>query len=437
MLPNIGVAAFGSLDGTSEIKVTSFKVAYNDILAPDAVVIGTSISQGYRTTSMNNHYLEKAFKGSNHTFVNMGSGGLNFVDFLPLLPRAERLNPKYIIVEMGTNDNGLAVGSFRAYLKQIYDSVVISYGKQLVLIKDFANATYDTIYYNFAAQYGITLIDPAAVMTSTAYDPDLIHPNDLGFDIYATACKQAIPSLFGNQVVNDRYSLAGLSDVKLGIIANSDILSYNNTLGKWVNSAAASSPFVTLQTGVITNQTGGMGVTGYGQFGSGLAVGGANAGAEKLRVLGSTTQDVTSLFENSNSAGTFPYFRISQMGVTGYGVADWQSASVLTSFSSGGLILSSYDAGIKFQTGTSYTTRGTWNSAGLSIGTTAIADASAKLDVVSTTQGFLPPRMTATQGSAISSPAEGLLIYVTNTNGTFTSKGWWGWSGAAWEKLNN
>jgi hypothetical protein len=61
----------------------------------------------------------------------------------------------------------------------------------------------------------------------------------------------------------------------------------------------------------------------------------------------------------------------------------------------------------------------------------------AALQVDSTTQGFLPPRMTATQGSAIASPAEGLLIYVTNTNGTFTSKGFWGYTGAAWEKLNN
>jgi hypothetical protein len=74
--------------------------------------------------------------------------------------------------------------------------------------------------------------------------------------------------------------------------------------------------------------------------------------------------------------------------------------------------------------------------ANVSIGSAA-AVASAQLEVTSTTKGFLPPRMTATQGSAISSPAEGLLIYVTDTNGTFTAKGWWGYNGAAWEKLNN
>lgn len=42
--------------------------------------------------------------------------------------------------------------------------------------------------------------------------------------------------------------------------------------------------------------------------------------------------------------------------------------------------------------------------------------ASAILDVQSTTQGFLAPRMTSTQRDAISTPAAGLLIYNTTTN---------------------
>lgn len=71
------------------------------------------------------------------------------------------------------------------------------------------------------------------------------------------------------------------------------------------------------------------------------------------------------------------------------------------------------------------------------IGDATAAVASAVLELTSTTKGFLPSRMTATQGSAISSPAEGLIIYVTDTNGTFTAKGWWGYDGAAWQKLNN
>ena len=47
------------------------------------------------------------------------------------------------------------------------------------------------------------------------------------------------------------------------------------------------------------------------------------------------------------------------------------------------------------------------------VGTTA-PNASAQLDINSTTKGFLPPRMTAIQRLAISSPAEGLLVYQTD-----------------------
>ncbi|MGC6402536.1 MAG: tail fiber domain-containing protein [Flavobacteriaceae bacterium] len=43
-------------------------------------------------------------------------------------------------------------------------------------------------------------------------------------------------------------------------------------------------------------------------------------------------------------------------------------------------------------------------------------DASAILQLDSTTQGMLPPRMTAAQRDAIASPAQGLVIYNTDTN---------------------
>jgi len=62
---------------------------------------------------------------------------------------------------------------------------------------------------------------------------------------------------------------------------------------------------------------------------------------------------------------------------------------------------------------------------------------SASLEVRSTTKGFLPPKMTGTQAEAIASPAEGLMIYSTDGSGsTITSKGWWGYDGSAWVKLN-
>ena len=47
---------------------------------------------------------------------------------------------------------------------------------------------------------------------------------------------------------------------------------------------------------------------------------------------------------------------------------------------------------------------------------TVTPDASALLDISSTTKGFLPPRMTTTQRDAVASPAEGLTVFNTTTD---------------------
>ena len=59
------------------------------------------------------------------------------------------------------------------------------------------------------------------------------------------------------------------------------------------------------------------------------------------------------------------------------------------------------------------------------------ADASALLDVKSTTQGVLVPRMSAQQRGLIGSPATGLLVY--QTDGT---AGFYFYNGTAWTALS-
>ena len=63
------------------------------------------------------------------------------------------------------------------------------------------------------------------------------------------------------------------------------------------------------------------------------------------------------------------------------------------------------------------------------IGTTT-PDASSALDITSTTKGLLIPRMTETQRDAISSPANGLMIY--QTDGTV---GFYYYNGSSWAEV--
>ncbi|HYO22729.1 MAG TPA: hypothetical protein VER36_10010 [Flavisolibacter sp.] len=114
----------------------------------------------------------------------------------------------------------------------------------------------------------------------------------------------------------------------------------------------------------------------------------------------------------------------------------WGNCANSFAFGSGNGGLNQYGLNFSFVDSDTGITHLKVTSSGIGIGTSS-PNASASLDISSTTKGLLPPRMTAAQASAISSPAEGLMVYVTDTNGTFTAKGWWGYNGSAWEKLNN
>lgn len=70
---------------------------------------------------------------------------------------------------------------------------------------------------------------------------------------------------------------------------------------------------------------------------------------------------------------------------------------------------------------------------GIGLGSSA-PNNSALLELSSTTKGLLIMRMTSTQASAITG-VDGLMLYVTDTDATFTSVGFWGYQGGAWAKF--
>jgi hypothetical protein len=69
---------------------------------------------------------------------------------------------------------------------------------------------------------------------------------------------------------------------------------------------------------------------------------------------------------------------------------------------------------MSFATNTSVKAR--INANGLNIGGSTTNVASAVLQADSTTQGFLPPRLSTVQKLAIATPASGLMVYDTTLN---------------------
>lgn len=97
------------------------------------------------------------------------------------------------------------------------------------------------------------------------------------------------------------------------------------------------------------------------------------------------------------------------------------------------------DAGMRFFTNNLERARIT-NTGNVGIGTTA-PDASARLDVTSTNQGFLPPRIALTAknvATPVATPATGLMVYNTATAGTAPNNvtpGYYYWDGTRWNRF--
>jgi hypothetical protein len=192
-----------------------------------------------------------------------------------------------------------------------------------------------------------------------------------------------------------------------------------------------------------------------------LTLNAANAYSNGRASLGATLDYIFNTYVNATS--TDSYLPLSGGALTGnlstsgtltagtvtYPNAHGTNGQVLTSTGSGTLTwtTSTADAGTltgttlnSTVTGSSLTSVGTLNSATVNgkviVGASSAASASAVLEVSSTTQGFLPPRMTYAQKTAIVSPPQGLMIYCTNcgTNGEpeyFNGTSWVNMAGGA------
>jgi len=144
---------------------------------------------------------------------------------------------------------------------------------------------------------------------------------------------------------------------------------------------------------------------------------------DKLNISRGATGDISFLNFGSLGVGTTsPLDKLTVLSSTpGDGIAlklpnNTNYALRVRAYNGGGIIqLYGASGNVQTSIGGANNADAYFNSGGSLIVGGETPNASAKLQADSTTQGFLPPRMTTTQRNAISSPAAGLVIYNTTT----------------------
>jgi hypothetical protein len=171
-----------------------------------------------------------------------------------------------------------------------------------------------------------------------------------------------------------------------------------------------------------------------------VLIGNSASNTAKLSIKGSGSTSATTSLLVQNSAGTQSLkidddlgFQIGRLLGAGQGLSirtdsggGGINSGINTNFNNGATwnddtnvcaLKIAYNNGIRIANTTRYP---------LTLGSDTKAVASAQLEMVSTTQGFLMPRMTTTQINAIASPATGLEVFNTTLNCTcfYNGTGW-------------
>ena len=235
----------------------------------------------------------------------------------------------------------------------------------------------------------------SALTTPTSYPVVAIGGWYNGMGIYtATDYNVNSDPVFGVNAADQISGVYGVGNNLLNVQNDGVVTSFNNVLDS--GSGDATFAGVATAAGFAPTATTATGNRLYLPAANTLGL--AIAGAGEVQLTGTALSPVSS---DGNALGTSSLMWSDLFLATG-AVINFNNGDVTATHAANALAFAGASSGYTFD-------------AGVGIGTTSVA-ASALLDMVSTAQGFLPPRMTEAQRDAIATPATGLVVYNTDNN---------------------
>jgi len=427
LVPNTCVPVVHSFSGTIDLLSLS---CYSLSKSPYIAIIGDSKSKGVAAGSTSLRY-PALLSSLGNTQVFSGNGD-RAVEIAQSVQRIAAKSPTYAILNLGRNDLASSVSSstWQANYTAIVDSLenagidVI----HLLPIPENSGLNQSALRSWILANYPGQTVDTTGFVRATMVSSDNIHPNELGYKQIAknivasglitpqtdkTAQPEMMPDVY--RYLSTLLSGSGTSDyiprfTGSGVLGNSGA-SDNGTLFTFTRPLSITS---STEDKITLRGSNSPVIRFTNSAGSDYAILQASAGFARFYVYGNIPVVLATNNKNVFSGSSTSV----EIGNTaGFGYDTGAFIRGFNNLSTGYSLLCSPSTVSKSTSPLSV------NNAGqVGIGTDA-PPASAKLEIVSTTQGFLPPRMTTTQRNAISSPATGLTLYCTDCTATDSSTG--------------
>lgn len=455
-MANTGYFAIYSFGGTQQID--SLTISSSEIKNAQVCYVGDSKSIGY-LDSLYAYSIAPKTDAYIPTAISWSQGSDRTTEVLAALPEIYRLSPKQVFLCIGSNDprSGLSAGTYQSQIVAIYDSL-INHGIRVKILLPFFETAQDLtsqvtyLQSTFPASQIIDTWTPIKSNTARFLAPDGVHPNYTGVDTLVQQIVKSYTYDGGTDKVNayiknnpptqqkgGNFNIEGSGTMFGGLTlggttfgtnriffnakssANNNYFIYQNSstgmeFGNYVDGGtdgakstwAGSALVFGKRQGSATIEMGRFDTAGAGHFYMGRTTDDGSAAPVQVQTA---NFGALSVF-GSHSNGTYM-----SVGNTAGVVLYLGSGSIATGANLNDGAIRSQNTGKLWIAGTGGTPMALFDAGKLNMGSAFTSNASALLNLTSTTQGFLPPRMTLSQFNSIASKATSLHAVLTDSSG--------------------